>query len=67
MLGGYQLVIKKFGASWFRRPKRIAIAGTPVDMRNPEATPKHGMETLRNLKQQRLTSKPRVLKQNLVP
>jgi integrase len=33
LLGGYQFVIEKFGASWFRRPKRIAIAGTPVSQR----------------------------------
>jgi integrase len=36
LLGGYQLVIEKFGASWFRRPKRIAIAGTPVSQRPEE-------------------------------
>ena len=34
--GGYQLVIEKFGASWFRRPKRIAIAGTPISLRPDE-------------------------------
>lgn len=33
LLGGYTLVIEKFGASWFRRPKRIAIAGTPIPQR----------------------------------
>jgi integrase len=33
LLGGYQFVIEKFGASWFRRPKRIAFAGTPIDQR----------------------------------
>jgi integrase len=33
LLGGYQLVIEKFGASWFRRPKRIAFAGTPIPQR----------------------------------
>ncbi|MGD6851187.1 MAG: IS1/IS1595 family N-terminal zinc-binding domain-containing protein [Candidatus Bathyarchaeia archaeon] len=38
LLGGYQLVIEKFGASWFRRPKRIAIAGTPVNMRSESET-----------------------------
>jgi len=36
LLGGYQLVIEKFGASWFRRPKRIAIAGVPVSLRPDE-------------------------------
>jgi hypothetical protein len=36
LLGGYQLVIEKFGASWFRRPKRIAIAGTPISQRPEE-------------------------------
>ena len=35
LLGGYQLVIEKFGASWFRRPKRISIAGTPINDRVP--------------------------------
>lgn len=35
LLGGYQLVIEKFGASWFRRPKRISIAGTPIVDRVP--------------------------------
>jgi integrase len=33
LLGNYQHVIDKFGASWFRRPKRIAIAGTPIPLR----------------------------------
>ena len=33
LLGGFQYVIDKFGASWFRRPKRIAIAGTPIPLR----------------------------------
>ena len=33
LLGGYQFVIDKFGASWFRRPKRIAIAGIPISQR----------------------------------
>jgi integrase len=28
LLGGYTHVIDKFGASWFRRPKRITLAGT---------------------------------------
>ena len=28
LLGGYTHVIDKFGASWFRRPKRISLAGT---------------------------------------
>jgi hypothetical protein len=28
LLGGYTYVIDKFGASWFRRPKRITLAGT---------------------------------------
>lgn len=36
LLGGYQFVIEKFGASWFRRPKRIAIAGTPINQRLQE-------------------------------
>jgi len=45
LLGGYQFVIDKFGASWFRRTKRIAIAGTPVDMREPEKTPLPSVET----------------------
>jgi len=30
LCGGFQLVIEKFGASWFRRPKCILIAGTPI-------------------------------------
>jgi len=33
LVGGYAHVIDKFGASWFRRPKRIAIAGMPVNQR----------------------------------
>jgi len=36
LLGGYQFVIEKFGASWFRRPKRIAFAGTPITQREPQ-------------------------------
>jgi hypothetical protein len=36
LLGGYQLVIEKFGASWFRWSKRIAIAGTPIIQRSEE-------------------------------
>ncbi len=36
LLGGYQHVIDKFGASWFRRPKRIAIAITPISQRPDE-------------------------------
>jgi integrase/transposase-like protein len=36
LLGGYVHVIDKFGASWFRRPKRIAIAGTPISQRPDE-------------------------------
>jgi hypothetical protein len=28
LLGGYTHEIDKFGASWFRRPKRISLAGT---------------------------------------
>ncbi len=34
--GGFEFVIEKFGASWFRRPKRIAIAGTPINQRPNE-------------------------------
>ncbi len=48
LLGGYQLVIEKFGASWFRRPKRIAIAGTPVSEREPEKAPLPSVETYSN-------------------
>jgi hypothetical protein len=36
LLGCYTLVIEKFGSSWFRRPKRIAIAGTPIVQREPQ-------------------------------
>ena len=36
LLGGYEHVIDKFGASWFRRPKRLAIAGTPIPQRPDE-------------------------------
>lgn len=36
LLGGYTHVIDKFGASWFRRPKRIAFAGTPISQRPDE-------------------------------
>jgi integrase len=41
LLGGYEHVIEKFGASWFRRPKRIAIAGTPISQRpdQPQCPP----------------------------
>ena len=28
LTGGYTHEIDKFGASWFRRPKRISLAGT---------------------------------------
>lgn len=35
-LGGYEHVIDKFGASWFRRHKRLAIAGTPIPQRPDE-------------------------------
>jgi hypothetical protein len=33
MLGGYELVIEKFGASRFRCPKRISFVGTPINQR----------------------------------
>ncbi len=36
LLGGFEFVIEKFGASWFRRPKRIAVAGTPIPQRADE-------------------------------
>ncbi|MGD6808615.1 MAG: hypothetical protein ACQCN3_02845 [Candidatus Bathyarchaeia archaeon] len=36
LLGGFEYVIDKFGASWFRRQKRIAIAGTPITDRADE-------------------------------
>jgi len=41
LLGGYEHVIEKFGASWFRRTKRIAIAGTPISQRpdQPQCPP----------------------------
>ncbi len=46
LLGGYQHVIDKFGASWFRRPRRISTVSTPVDVLEPEATPLPSVETL---------------------
>jgi len=30
LLGGCTLFIEKFDSSWFRRPKRIALAETPI-------------------------------------
>ncbi|MCW4025117.1 MAG: hypothetical protein NWF01_08805 [Candidatus Bathyarchaeota archaeon] len=46
LLGGYQHVIDKFGASWFRRAKRIALAGTPVGQR--EKLEQTGLEAVKN-------------------
>ncbi len=54
LLGGYQHVIDKFGASWFRRAKRIAFAGTPIPERAdlpqcpPLETPVNKRETCSN-------------------
>ncbi len=43
-LGGYLHVVDKFGASWFRRAKRVSITGTPIDMHEPEKAPLPSLE-----------------------